>query len=152
MFRNSNLSDCAPIYRLICLLENSALPYDSFAEIYAEQLKSGKYISLVYEAEGDIRAFINIRCEGQLHHADKIAEIMEFIISPEYRNSGLGTKLFNEAVKQSEKSGCMQIEVACNQLRKDTHRFYERMGMNNFHYKFSMPLDGSEVNGNSIGR
>ena len=46
--------------------------------------------------------------------------------------------------------GCMQIEVACNQLRKDTHRFYLREGMHNFHFKFSKSLNGNDTEENSF--
>jgi len=152
MFRRSILADCESIYKLICQLENTVLPYEGFEKTYFEQLHSGKYISLVYESEGAVKAFINVRCENQLHHAGKIAEIMEFIVSPECRHSGLGAKMFGEAARLAKEEGCSQIEVACNQLRRDTHRFYERAGMNNFHFKFSMPLDGSEIKGNAIGR
>lgn len=49
-------------------------------------------------------------------------------------------------------AGCIQIEVACNQLRKDTHRFYLREGMHNFHYKFSLNLTGNDTAENAIGK
>ena len=48
--------------------------------------------------------------------------------------------------------GCTQIEVACNQLRKDTHRFYLREGMQNFHFKFSKSLVGNDTKENAIGK
>ena len=47
--------------------------------------------------------------------------------------------------------GCVQIELACNTLRTDAHRFYEREGFKRYHYKFSKPLAGSD-NGNALGR
>jgi PhnO protein len=49
-------------------------------------------------------------------------------------------------------NGCSQIEVACNQLRKDTHRFYVREGMHNFHFKFSKRLANDDAQENSLGR
>ena len=39
----------------------------------------------------------------------------------------------------------------CNQLRKDTHRFYQREGMNNYHFKFSKGLGGKTVGENVLG-
>ena len=52
----------------------------------------------------------------------------------------------------AKENGCIQIEVACNQLRIDTHRFYDREDMNNFHYKFSKPLEGETYVDNKLGR
>jgi len=49
-------------------------------------------------------------------------------------------------------NGCSQIEVACNQLRKDTHQFYAREGMHNFHFKFSKQLADDDVQENALGR
>lgn len=36
--------------------------------------------------------------------------------------------------------------------RKDTHRFYSREGMHNFHYKFSKRLIGEDSDRNVLGR
>ena len=52
----------------------------------------------------------------------------------------------------AKEAGCVQIEVARNQLRKNTHRFYLREGMQNFHYKFSKSLTGEDTTENVLGR
>ena len=102
-----------------------------------------------------VRGMMNLRFEYQLHHAARIAEIMEFVVTPQCRNKGLGKLILNEACEIAKDHDCIQIEVACNQLRKDTHRFYEREGMKNYHYKFSRPLagvPGESDEGNRLGR
>ena len=110
------------------------------------------YYCLLREEDGKVISELNLRFEMQLHHADRIAEIMEFAVDPGYRNKGIGAEVLAEAERIAKEAGCVQIEVACNQLRKDTHRFYEREGMNNFHFKFSKPLTGEVVTGNVLGR
>ena len=86
-----------------------------------------------------------------MHHAERIAEIMEFAIDSSYRNRGLGSKMFAKACQIAKDHGCIQIEVTCNQLRINTHRFYLKAGMSNFHYKFSKSLVENNVTENRIG-
>lgn len=75
---------------------------------------------------------------------------MELAVAPGCRNRGLGAELLREAAVAAIAQGCVQIELACNTLRTDAHRFYEREGFKRYHYKFSKPLAGSD-NGNAWG-
>lgn len=151
MYRKSEMKDIDYLYRLMCELENKNLSYESFARIYKKQLLNENMYCLVYETNNQIVAMLNMRFEYQLHHCEKIAEVMEFIVSDQYRSQGIGKAMFNQAIEIAKDNDCAQIELATNQLRKDAHRFYEREGMSNFHYKFSMRLDGIEFSDNKIG-
>lgn len=143
-------------------MENTALDYDEFSAIFNAQCEDENYYCLILEGPGDgtddepyVRGMMNLRFEYQLHHAARIAEIMEFVVAPQCRNKGLGKLILNEACEIAKDHDCIQIEVACNQLRKDTHRFYEREGMKNYHYKFSRSLagvPGEPDEGNRLGR
>ena len=152
MFRKSEEKDCKAIYDLICDMENKQLPYAAFEEMYRKQLERQDMYCLILEEDGKVTAMLNLRFEEQLHHCEKIAEIMEFVVDAEHRNAGVGKEVLSEACRVALKYGCAQIEVACNQLRKDTHRFYEREGMHNFHYKFSRRLIGEDNSENVLGR
>jgi len=152
MFRKSEEKDCKAIYDLICDMENKEFPYAVFEEIYCKQLQKEDMYCLIREENGKVTAMLNLRFEEQLHHSEKIAEIMEFVVDAEYRNAGVGKEVLAEAGRVALEHGCAQIEVACNQLRKDTHRFYEREGMHNFHYKFSKRLTGEDSGDNVLGR
>ena len=151
-------------------MENTALDYDEFSAIFNAQCEDENYYCLILEGLGNgtgdehsdepddephVRGMMNLRFEYQLHHAARIAEIMEFVVAPQCRNKGLGKLILNEACEIAKDHDCIQIEVACNQLRKDTHRFYEREGMKNYHYKFSRSLagvPGGPDEGNRLGR
>lgn len=152
MFRKSTIQDCAAVYELICGLEGKELPFDRFSEIYSKQVNDKRYYCLACEHEGRVTGILNLRFEEQLHHSECIAEIMEFVIAPDYRNRGTGREMFSEACRVARELGCAQLEVACNQLRESTHRFYLREGMHNFHYKFSMRLTGEDMPENEMGR
>lgn len=150
--RKSTLADCEDIYKLICQLEDRELPRASFERIYATQVSDPRYYALVCQLDGQIVGVLNLRFEEQLHHTDRIAEILEFSVSPSCRSQGIGKQMLAKACAIAEEFGCAQIELATNQLRKDAHRFYAREGMHNFHYKFSKPLRGVVVSENKIGR
>ena len=152
MYRKSEEKDCKAIYELICDMENKQLPYDIFEEIYRNQLARKDMYCIILEENGKVQAMLNLRFEEQLHHCEKIAEIMEFVVDAGSRDIGVGKEVLEEACRVAREYGCSQIEVACNQLRKDTHRFYEREGMHNFHYKFSRRLMGEDSNDNVLGR
>ena len=149
--RKSELKDTEALYQLMCDLENKELPYETFKTIYMQQLQNEHMYCLVEEIDGKIVAMLNMRFETQLHHCEKIAEIMEFIVNDHYRSLGIGKKMFSKAVEVSKAHHCSQIELATNQLRKKAHQFYEREGMSNFHYKYSMRLDNQKFSENKIG-
>ena len=77
MYRKSTLEDCRAIYQLICELEQKELPYQRFSEIYYQQIQDSRYYCLVYEYNGSVVAALNLRMEEQLHHTERIAEILE---------------------------------------------------------------------------
>ena len=152
MFRKATETDCKAVYDLICDLECKELPYSSFADIFAEQTADSRFYCLLWEDAGQVTGVLNLRFERQLHHASRIAEILEFSVDASCRGRGIGRKMFAEACRISKDAGCSQIELATNQLRKDAHRFYTREGMHNFHYKFSMSFTETDVTENIIGR
>lgn len=151
IIREAYTWDVLEIYHMICLLENSLLDWEGFKKSYVSQKKDCRMHCIVAEEEGKIIGCLNLRTEYQLHHAGKIAEIMEFCISEKYRSGGLGKKVFDYAVAVARKNGCDKIELCTNQLRTDAHRFYKRQGMQNFHYKFSMNLNGETMCENRLG-
>ena len=148
VYREAALTDCEKVYSLICELEGRKLPFEKFQKIYCEQINSERYYCLLGEQDNDVLAVLNLRFEEQLHHAECIAEILEFVVDPDYRGLGIGKQMLERAVQIAEANGCTQIEVACNQLRSDSHRFYLREDMNNSHFKFSKRINTDTVQGN----
>ena len=143
--------DLAAVYALVCDMEAKELPYAAFAEIFRAQLADGDYLCLVCELDGEVAAECNLRFEYQLHHAARIAELMELAVAPEYRRRGLGADMLREAAIAALAHGCVQLELACNILRHDAHRFYEREGFRPYHHKFTKPLTHPDQP-NALGR
>jgi len=152
MYRKATWDDCERVYELICEMEHRQLVFQRFSTIYQNQINNDHYYCLVYESDHHVIGVLNLRFEEQLHHSERIAEVLEFAIDPAYRKQGIGKTMFAAACQVAKEFGCTQIEVACNQLRTDTHRFYFREGMKNFHFKFSKSLVGNDTIENAIGR
>lgn len=139
-YRRSESRDCQSVYSLICELEACVFDYEKFEAIYENQQKSGQYYCLVSESEGTVVGVLNLRFEDQLHHAARVAEIMEFLVRPQYRSRGIGKEMLGLAGKIAKDHGCCVMEVTSGQQRTDAHRFYMREGMSNSHFKFTIGL------------
>ena len=152
MLREAVLTDEKAAYRLICDMEQSRLDETAFHEIFREQQETPAFCALVWEtAENGVLGFLNLRMENQLHHCRRIAEVMELAVAEGHRSQGIGRELFRAACGKAKALGCAQIEVCCNQLRLDAHRFYEREGMKKYHFKLTMNLDGEPAKENRLG-
>jgi PhnO protein len=141
LLRNADSRDLKGIYELISELEGVPLDYDKFECIFIQYLKEDKYHFIVEEDNGIVRGCLNLRIEYQLHHVRKIAEIMELTVKSENRSQGIGSKLLEKAIEIAKQEECFQLEVCCNMVRVNAHRFYEREEMKKSHYKFCMKLE-----------
>lgn len=65
--------------------------------IYREQINSRHYYCLVCERDNNLIGVLNLRFEGQLHHSECIAEIMEFAVDSVDRKQGIGKEMFANA-------------------------------------------------------
>lgn len=82
MYRKATMQDCESIYALLCDMEQTQLPFQRFSTIYARQLENQSYYALVRVEGEKVLGIINLRFEEQLHHAGRIAEILEFAVDP----------------------------------------------------------------------
>lgn len=138
--RPAEIRDLQSVYEMICRLEDTALDFRVFEKIYAHQLKSENYSHFLYCVDGKILGLITLRYEYQLHHCERIAEVLELVVSNEAQGKGIGSRLFRRACRQAKEQNCRQIELSCNQKRTSAHKFYEKMGMKNTHFRFCMRL------------
>lgn len=142
VYDTASMDDCECVWSLVCQLEHCELPYELFSEMFAKQVKSTHYCCLVARESPDspVRAMLNMRFENQLHHAARIAEILEFIVDKDVRGQGVGAAMLEEAQRVAREMGCVQLELTSNRTRTDAHRFYEREGMVQSHVKFTFPF------------
>ena len=140
MIREAKAEDCAAVHALAEALEGRTLDGAAFREIYLRQRSSPAWRCLVFETVGETVGFINVRIEAQLHHAGRVAEIVEFAVRDDLCGGGIGRRHFEAACAAARAAGCGHIEVACNRARHAAHRFYGHCGMENTHFRFTLPL------------
>ncbi|MBT2450053.1 GNAT family N-acetyltransferase [Streptomyces sp. ISL-43] len=61
-------------------------------------------------------------------------------IRADRRGGGLGARLMELAVDRARERGCGLMQLTSNKLRRDAHRFYERLGFARSHEGFKLPL------------
>ena len=94
MIREAKAEDCAAVHALAEALEGCTLDGAAFREIYLRQRSSPAWRCLVFETAGETVGFINMRIEAQLHHAGRVAEIVEFAVRDDLCGGGIGRRLF----------------------------------------------------------
>ncbi len=134
--------DAERIWQLVCILEDAELPRNAFERILRHQLEDDAYCCLVArDAAGQAASgFICLRFEEQLHHAARVAQILELIVDPALRSRGTGHELLVAGRAAAQEAGCVQVELETSSWRHDAHRFYEREGMIFDHRYYRLPL------------
>lgn len=128
------------VYDLMCELEDTAFERIVFQNLYTQLLGSPADCLLVALKAGKPAGFLHLRMEGQLHHCQKVAEILELIVDQDSRGQKIGEALLKAAFVTAKENGCSQIELTSNQKRTDAHRFYRSHRMEQTHVKFVRTL------------
>jgi len=140
-----NIRPAAPtdekeIYKLVCLLEETEIPFSPFSYIFSKNLNDSSVCYFISEEKNVITGFISLHIQHLLHHWGKVAEIQELSVFPEFRNKGTGKLLLEKAIKTATENNCELIELAASQRRIKAHEFYLKNGFKNSHFKFTMTL------------
>lgn len=136
----ATIEDFQDVHALINTLEEQTFDETISLSIYTKQCLDAHYYGLVCRKDSHVIGFCNLCFTFQLHHCEKIAEILEFVVDRQYRNQGVGTELFHAALEISRQNGCAQLELDTNQKRIAAHHFYETQGMHQTHYKYTVRL------------
>ena len=135
--RYANLGDSSFIYQCVCQLEETTFDRSVFDKLFILNIQNPENVYLV--AEENETAVGYVSCHGQylLHHGGRVFEIQELFVLPDFRGSGIGRKLIHKL----ESIVCLRehssLEVTANTKRKKTHGFYQSMGFEFTHYKFT---------------
>lgn len=140
VIRSAKPADLWPVKHLIEVLEETVFDEREFTAAFDAQLLDPHWHCFVCEAGGKIAALLNMRIDYQIHHAAKVAEILELVVEEDCRGQSIGRELFAHACEFAREEGCVQIELCSSMRRTDAHRFYEREGMRKDHFNFTMPL------------
>lgn len=140
IIRKAEQADLDRVYELICELEQTVLDKDVFTQIYDRQISDCHYLLIVVQLNQLVVGFLSLQIKEHLHHAAKIAEIIELVIHESSRGQRIGDSLFQAAKKFAKENNCSQLELCTNVRRLRAHQFYEKQGMNKSHHCFTLPL------------
>ena len=96
-----------------------------------EQLQTDEkhcvYVAELPQNGGTVVGWIYVYLIYSLLH-DPHAEIGGLIVDEGCRGQGIGELLLKQAEQWAGEHGCCAVSVHSNVIRKDAHRFYERLG------------------------
>lgn len=133
--------DFDSVYALICKLEETAFDRRAMLEVYTRNLADDN-VHYILAVDGPrIVGFASLHIQLLLHHACKIAEIQEMIVSDDMRGAGIGKALLGRLKEIAALNGCAQLEACCNRRRIQSHEFYLKQGAKGSHFKFIIELN-----------
>ena len=148
MIRLAQKDDFKGVFKLIEELEEEEdFDKDSLERIFDHLLESHNHFIYVFKDGDEVLAYMVLRIEEELHHAAKVMEIIELCVDQSVRSKGIGHLLIAMAKECAFKNGAVSLELTTNQKRKAAHRFYEREGFINSHYKYTMEIKGGDKSG-----
>ncbi|AXE21359.1 GNAT family N-acetyltransferase [Runella rosea] len=129
-------SDVITVYDFLCELEEEKLDFNAFQKIFNRNLKNPDCHYFMAFDEAKCVGYASVHAQWLLHHCGKVGEIQEMFVVDNYRSKGVGSLLIQELMKVAERENFKILEVTANKKRVDTHRFYERKGLEPTHLKF----------------
>jgi len=140
LIRPANRQDTETLYRFICALEEATIDPTNFRAIFWHNLADPRVHYLVAEENGEVIGFASCHVQYLLHHAGKVGEIQELFVRPDRRNRRIGRRLVEAMEALAHRERFVNLEVATNQKRAETYRFYQQMTFNPSHFKLVKPL------------
>ncbi|MGW2859868.1 N-acetyltransferase family protein [Streptomyces sp. NPDC001205] len=96
---------------------------------------------MVADRGGDIVGTLQLTVIPGISRRGSTRSIIEGVrVHGAERGSGLGTRLIEWAVGESERQGCQLVQLTSDASRTDAHRFYERLGFEASHVGFKKAL------------
>lgn len=129
-------SDVTFVYDFLCELEEEIFDFNAFREIFNRNLINPDcHYFLAFDAAKCV-GYASVHAQWLLHHCGKVGEIQEMFVIADYRSKGVGSLLVQEVMQVAERENFKILEVTANKKRLDTHRFYQRKGLESTHFKF----------------
>lgn len=141
MLRFATYADLAAVFDLVQASTVFDLQKSMFTRTYVDQLNQERHKLGVYELDGQVVGFVNIRCTWQLHLGARVGELKELVVAEGHRNGNIRTELLRWAEDRAREAGCESIAITSRLDHQESHDFYETHGFEKSHYRFDKPLD-----------
>lgn len=144
--REAGISDLPPILALYDYLridkENEQLStFKEAKKIFKQIKKYPDYKLFIAMVEREIVGTFALLIMDNIGHMGMPIGIVEnFVVKPDYRRKGIGTRMMVFAMDYCRKKGCYKMILSSNVKRKDAHHFYASLGFMRHGYSFYVSI------------
>ncbi len=115
--------------------------YPDYARAYAGIAASPNQTLYVAEQAGEVVGTFQTMIATSLNARGSSAMIIEAVQTrADMRGQGIGVRMIEFAIAEAKGRGVRLVQLTSNAVRKDAHRFYERLGFKPSHLGFKMAL------------
>ncbi len=119
---------------------SDVLPY-YYEEAFQRIEKDPNALLMVVEKDGNIIGTFQINFLTYLAGKGSSDMQIEAVhVDSRFRSLGIGSQMMKWAISEAKKRKCRRIQLTTNKLRKDAHRFYERLGFEASHEGMKLVL------------
>jgi GNAT superfamily N-acetyltransferase len=96
---------------------------------------------LVAEEDGEVVGTIQISfLPGLANNGAWRGQLENVMVRSDKRGNGVGGRMVAWAIERCRERGCATVQLTSNKVRKDAHRFYERLGFAKSHEGLKLKL------------
>jgi ribosomal protein S18 acetylase RimI-like enzyme len=132
-FTTANAEDLPQLVELLGILftqEHELSPDPAKQERALRLILGDPSIGRIYVARDGARVLgmVNIQRGVSTAEGGPAAHLEDFVVRPELRGKGLGTRLIRHAIEQSKKQGLLRLILLTDGDNAEAQRLYERVG------------------------
>lgn len=99
--------------------------------------KQPEHKVVVAERDGKVVGLMSFHSLDLLYGTEKLGRITAIVVTESERGNGIGKMLVAKAEEFAREQGCKRIELTTNNRRVDAHMFYESLGYQATHKRFT---------------
>ncbi len=146
MIRKAADSDAAAVFALYRELAGAYEVRDEEGQrqekLWREVAADQRQTVLVAEQGGAIVGTLTLLILPNLgHHGQPWAAVENVVVTGGLRGQGIGRAMLTEAARIARGLNCYKLVLSTNIVRHGAHEFYRRLGWQQTHIGFSLPLD-----------
>ena len=120
---------------------NDLAAYDDYLSAFRTIQSSPDQTLYVAELSGEVAGTFQTMITTSLTGRGSSSMIIEAVQTrSDLRGQGIGAAMINFCIAVAKGRGVRLVQLTSNALRKDAHRFYERLGFRPSHLGFKMAL------------